>query len=58
MPLARYTVSLVATVFAIMALSAAAHAQTYPAKPITVIIPFGAGGGTDAVARILQEDIR
>ena len=58
MSLARYTVSLVATAFAIVLLSAAAHAQTYPAKPITVIIPFGAGGGTDNVARILQEDIR
>jgi tripartite-type tricarboxylate transporter receptor subunit TctC len=58
MPLARYTISLVATAFAVMLLSAAAHAQTYPAKPITVIIPFGAGGGTDNIARILQEDIR
>jgi tripartite-type tricarboxylate transporter receptor subunit TctC len=55
---ARYTISLVATALAITALSAAAHAQTYPAKPITVIIPFGAGGGTDNIARILQEDIR
>ena len=55
---ARYTVSSIATAVAIMLLSAAAHAQTYPAKPITVVIPFGAGGGTDAIARILQEDIR
>ena len=55
---ARYNVSLVATALAIMVLSAAAYAQTYPEKPITFIIPFGAGGGTDAIARILQEDIR
>jgi tripartite-type tricarboxylate transporter receptor subunit TctC len=55
---ARYTISLVATALAIMVLSAAAHAQTYPAKPITVVIPFGAGGGTDVIARTLQEDIR
>jgi tripartite-type tricarboxylate transporter receptor subunit TctC len=55
---ARCTVSLVATAFAIMVLSAAAHAQTYPEKPVTFIIPFGAGGGTDNIARILQEDIR
>jgi tripartite-type tricarboxylate transporter receptor subunit TctC len=27
-------------------------AQTYPARPVTLIVPWGAGGGTDAVARI------
>src|SRR4051812_27745808 len=58
MPLARYAVSLVAAAVAIALLSPAAHAQTYPAKPITVVIPFGAGGGTDVVARALQDDIR
>jgi tripartite-type tricarboxylate transporter receptor subunit TctC len=58
MSLARYTAPLVAIAFAIIFLSAAAHAQTYPAKPITFIIPYGAGGGTDVIARTLQEDIR
>jgi tripartite-type tricarboxylate transporter receptor subunit TctC len=28
-----------------------AFAQTYPDRPITMIVPWGAGGGTDAVAR-------
>jgi tripartite-type tricarboxylate transporter receptor subunit TctC len=28
-------------------------AQTFPARPITLIVPWGAGGGTDATARIL-----
>ena len=32
--------------------SALAHAA-YPDRPITLIVPWGAGGGTDAVARIL-----
>src|SRR5436190_11515623 len=32
--------------------SAAAHAQ-YPQRPVSVIVPWGAGGGTDATARIL-----
>jgi tripartite-type tricarboxylate transporter receptor subunit TctC len=31
----------------------ASNASDYPSKPITVIVPFGAGGGTDLVARIL-----
>jgi tripartite-type tricarboxylate transporter receptor subunit TctC len=58
MSLARYTISSLAAVLAIAILSAGAHAQTYPAKPITFLIPVAAGGGTDVIARTLQEDIR
>ena len=32
-----------------------ATAQTYPARRITVIVPFGAGSGTDGVARIVTQ---
>jgi len=54
----RYIISFVATAFALALVLPAAHSQSYPQKPITFIIPFSAGGGTDVVARTLQEEIR
>ncbi|MDO9411905.1 MAG: tripartite tricarboxylate transporter substrate binding protein [Pseudolabrys sp.] len=38
---------------ALLAVTAPVSAQTYPIKPIRLIIPFAAGGGADAVARPL-----
>ncbi|MFC6050106.1 tripartite tricarboxylate transporter substrate binding protein BugD, partial [Methylobacterium hispanicum] len=32
-----------------------AAAETYPQRPITMIVPFAAGGPTDVVARIVAE---
>ena len=37
------------------ALPPIARAQAYPAHPITVIVPFAAGGPTDTLARILAQ---
>jgi tripartite-type tricarboxylate transporter receptor subunit TctC len=36
----------------------AVTAQTYPSRPITVIVPFAAGGVTDIVARIVSERMK
>src|SRR5579862_9449340 len=34
-----------------------AHAQTWPAKPITMVVSYPAGGDTDAVARLLGDKL-
>jgi tripartite-type tricarboxylate transporter receptor subunit TctC len=38
-----------------LVIAASASAQAYPAKPIRVIVPFTAGGGTDLLARALAK---
>ena len=34
------------------------HAQPYPSRPVTIIVPFPAGGSTDTVARIMAEGMQ
>ena len=36
-------------------LQSAGRAQNWPSKPITWVVPFGAGGGADVVSRIIAQ---
>lgn len=58
MPLTRRTISFAAGLAALTLLSAPAHSESYPQKPITFVVPFGAGGGTDVIGRMLQDELR
>ena len=37
--------------------SSQAQAQAWPSRPVTVIMPFAAGSGTDLLARALAQDL-
>lgn len=43
--------------FALTLGSGAAAAQTYPARPVTVLVPFAAGGGSDLLARLVTQKL-
>ena len=38
---------------ALACLAVGAEAQTYPSRPVTIIVPYPAGGPTDALARVM-----
>jgi tripartite-type tricarboxylate transporter receptor subunit TctC len=48
----------VAVALATLAGTAGTAAQSYPSRPITMIVPFAAGGVTDIVARIVSERMK
>jgi tripartite-type tricarboxylate transporter receptor subunit TctC len=58
LPHRRQFLHLAAGAAALPAVSRVARAQAYPTRPITMIVPFPAGGPADALARIMAEHMR
>lgn len=48
---------LLAAILALAVASPQVHAQSFPTKPVTVVVPFNAGGGVDAIARALAKNL-
>src|SRR5258708_12017952 len=49
---------LVATLAAMVASLAGASAQNFPTRPVTIVVPFAAGGPADAMARVIGDRMR
>jgi tripartite-type tricarboxylate transporter receptor subunit TctC len=56
--LRRQFLQLAASAVALPALSRGANAQAYPTRPITMIVPFPAGGSGDVIGRVLAERMK
>ena len=54
----RQFLHLAAGAVALPAVSRIARAQTYPSRPITIVVPYAAGGPTDVIARVLGDRMR
>lgn len=51
----RAALKLAASAISLLAISGAAHAQSFPERTITLVVPFAAGGSTDVVARVIAQ---
>jgi tripartite-type tricarboxylate transporter receptor subunit TctC len=49
---------LIATIVALVLGTAGAFAQVWPAKPVRIIVPFGAGSTPDLVARLIADQLK
>jgi tripartite-type tricarboxylate transporter receptor subunit TctC len=56
--LAKLLVASVATAIALAIGAAAGHADEYPSRPITMIVPLAPGGSTDTLGRIIAQGMR
>jgi tripartite-type tricarboxylate transporter receptor subunit TctC len=54
----RRFLHLAASAAALPAVPGVARAQTFPSRPITIVVGFAAGGPTDTAARILAERMK
>src|SRR5258708_22269477 len=54
----RKPIFVAAAFAALLAGIAEAAAQTYPVRPITMIVPLATGGSTDVIGRIVAEGMR
>jgi tripartite-type tricarboxylate transporter receptor subunit TctC len=54
----RHFLQLAASTIALSAASQTVRAQAYPSRPITIVVPYPAGGPTDTLARILADQMR
>lgn len=48
----------VLAIAAVLAITAPAQAQDWPQRPVTIVVPFAAGGSADLLARILQQHMQ
>jgi tripartite-type tricarboxylate transporter receptor subunit TctC len=56
-PLSLYFMRLAMIVAALPVVSAAAQAQSYPVRSITLVVPLASGGAVDTAARIIAEKL-
>jgi tripartite-type tricarboxylate transporter receptor subunit TctC len=51
-------IPMIAVAAALLAVTAPAAAQAWPSRPMTMVVPFAAGGASDVIARILAQGLR